>query len=129
MTTEIDGQALSGIEVTLDGSSLRLHVIDTAGRKATLKLPADCISSLIMSLPNADARALCLRHKDESLRTVFPVHSTIVERSTDPDIYIVTIGTPDAFQVSFGLSPSQCRSIWERVKTAEASGESIRHFS
>jgi hypothetical protein len=125
MTTEIDGRALAGVEVATDGTFFRLKLTDTAEREASVKLPTDCLRSLIVTLPSLATQALRLRHKDESLRIVYPAHTTFVERSTDPDVFIVTFGTPDAFQVSFGLSASQFRSISECIDRAEDTGDSI----
>jgi hypothetical protein len=125
MTTEIDGRALAGVEVGVDGAFFRLNITDTDERLVSVKLPADCLRSLIMTLPTVASRALSLRYKDESLRIVYPAHSTFVERSTDPDVFIVTFETPDTFKISFGLSVRQCRSIAERIESANESSEGI----
>lgn len=122
MITEIDVAALGRLEIQPDGSSIRMGYIDAAGHEFLLNLPADCLRVLVMTLPNVAERALRLRYRDDSLRIVYPVSTTIIERSTDPSVYMVTLETPDGFHVSFGLTARECMSIAERIEREERSG-------
>jgi hypothetical protein len=44
MRSEIDAAALTTFEVALNGSSVRLNVLDQAGEPASLILPAACVN-------------------------------------------------------------------------------------
>jgi hypothetical protein len=125
MIADIDVTALGRLDVAADGSSIRMGYIDTSGREVVLNVPTECLSALVLSLPHVADKALRLRHDDDSLRIVYPASMALVERSSDPDVYIVTLGTPDAFHVSFGLTAPQCTSIARRVEHAAQSGEHV----
>jgi hypothetical protein len=125
MIADIDVTALGRLDVAADGSCIRMGYIDTSGREVVLNVPTECLSALVLSLPHVADKALRLRHDDDSLRIVYPASMALVERSSDPDVYIVTLGTPDAFHVSFGLTAPQCRSIARRVEHAAQSGEHV----
>jgi hypothetical protein len=58
-------------------------------------------------------QALRARYGDEGLRLVFPAELIRVERSFDPKTFILTLTTPDAFEVSFSLSKQQMEGLRE----------------
>ncbi len=101
--TLIRGRQLSTFSLTPDGEIFSIQVMDEGERPATLELPADCLNALIMTLPDILKQSLCRRFQNESMRLVYPVGAWNVEGSASPGLVIVTLATPDGFQVSFGI--------------------------
>jgi hypothetical protein len=98
-------------ETAEDGSSIRLVMEDVSGRLVSLHMPLRCLNRLIMTLPKMVRDALQLRHRDPSLRIVYPVAQFQVELAGDFETRILTLETPDGFSASFGLTEEQCREI------------------
>ena len=69
----------------------------------------------MMTLPEMMRRALRLQHDDPSLRLVYPVAHWEIERSTQHETLIVTLGTSDGFHVSFAMTASDLREMGEAV--------------
>jgi hypothetical protein len=110
---EIIGQELITYHVASDGSRFRMSFTCSDAKHGSLSLPTECLQSLIMTLPRMMKQALRARYGDESLRLVFPAELTRVERSFDPKTFILTLTTPDAFEVSFSLSKQQMEGLRE----------------
>ena len=111
----IHGRQLTTFAVAPDGESISINVTDDRGRPAALVLPSDCLNELMMTLPAMVRRSLRLKFRDSSLRVVYPVGSWEVERSQTPGTMIVTLRTPDGFEVSFGLSAFELLRISARI--------------
>jgi len=111
--TIIRAKYLTTFSVAPDGKSVAIGVADEEGRSAALTLPAECLKSLIMTLPDMMRRALRLQHDDPSLRLVYPVASWEIECSTRPELRIVTLRTSDGFHVSFGITTTDLREMSE----------------
>ena len=77
----------------------------------SLHMPLECLNRLIMTLPAMVRGALQLRHRDPSLRIVYPVAQFQVKLAGDFETRILTLETPDGFSASFGLTEEQCREI------------------
>src|SRR5262245_10284970 len=113
--TAIRARELTTFDVAPDGQSVSIHVIDDEGSPATLELPSDCLSALLMTLPGIVQRSLRLRFSDQSLRVVYPVGDWDVERSPVHGGVVVTLRTPDGFAVSFGLPALELLRMSARV--------------
>jgi hypothetical protein len=113
--TMIRAKQLTTFSVAPDGSSVAIGVADEEGQAAALMLPAECLRALIMTLPDMMRRALRLQHGDPTLRLVYPVAGWEIERSTRPEIRIVTLRTSDGFHVSFGMTTKDLREMSEAV--------------
>lgn len=111
--TTIRAKHLTTFSVAPDGRSVAIGVADEEGQSAALMLPAECLKSLIMTLPDMMRRALRLQHGDPSLRLVYPVAGWEIEHSTRPEIRIVTLRTSDGFHVSFGIAAKDLREMSE----------------
>jgi len=111
MTQEIDAVALKTYEVAADGSSVRLHVTDSAGRPAALSIPSECISQLFMTLPTVMRVVLKTRYNDDSLKVVFPASEWTLERSQTGARLILTLKTTDGFEASFGFDENELQSL------------------
>jgi hypothetical protein len=83
------------------------------GKPGSLSLPTECLHALIMTLPRMMTQALLARYGDDSLRLVYPAEAVRIERSPDPNTFIMTLVTPDGFAVSFSLSKQQLRALSE----------------
>lgn len=123
-TNVIRGQRLTGFGVAPDGESVAIHLMGEESRPATLLLPAECLNALIMTLPEILRRTLHLRFHDESMRLVYPVGHWEVAGSSVQGGVIVTLGTPDGFQVSFSLAALDLLKMATRgaSRCMEASG-------
>jgi hypothetical protein len=100
-------QKLTTFVVTDDGTHLRMNVACRDGAEVSLGLPTECLQELMMTLPRMMSEALRVRYHDESLRLVYPADNIRIELSSDPKTIIVTLATPDGFEVSFGLTRQQ----------------------
>jgi hypothetical protein len=65
-------------------------------------------------------QALSSRYGDNSLRLVYPAEAVHIERSPDPNTFIMTSVIPDEFAVSFSLSRQQVRALSESGMNVEA---------
>src|SRR5262245_39767757 len=99
----IRGKQLTTFEVSPDGESVAIHVMDDQAQPAALVLPSECLNGLMMTLPEMVRRSLRLRFRDPAMRVVYPVGEWDVERSPVPGNVVVTLRTPDGFAVSFAL--------------------------
>jgi hypothetical protein len=115
--TTIKGQRLTTFELAEDGSTVAIHVTDQEARPAALVLPIDCLKAMMMSLPEMMRQALHRRFGDPSLRLVYPLGDWTLESSNDPGTLILSLATPDGFQISFALREAELR---EMASTADA---------
>jgi hypothetical protein len=102
---EITASALTTFEVALDGSSVRLNLLDQQGRSAAVTLPTRCVNHLLMTVPRMVETALRNSQGDESLRYVHPMESFTLELASSspgggPQL-ILTITTGGGFAASF----------------------------
>lgn len=108
---EIIGQDLVSYEVAVDGSRFRMAFTRPDGGSCTLNLPSECLQALVMTLPRMMAEALRARHKDETLRLVYSAEMVRIEQASDPGKLILTLSTPDGFEVSFALGEPQIQAL------------------
>lgn len=119
---EIIGQELLAYEVSVDGSRFRMSFTRLDGTSGVLNLPSACLQSLVMTLPRMMSEVLQASHKDENLRLVYPAERVRMEQAADPAKVILTLATPDGFEVSFSLEEQHLKAIEEgRAASAGAS--------
>jgi hypothetical protein len=116
----IVGQAVASIDLADDGSRFAISFLRD-GKHGSLNLPIDCLNGLIMTLPSVMKRALQLRHRDDSLRLVYPTSVVRIERSSDPKLTIATFVTPDGFEVSFSLTHEQIKAFRDAASAVDHS--------
>ncbi|MGL4965670.1 MAG: hypothetical protein ACRC67_30895 [Inquilinus sp.] len=126
MAAEIEAAELSSFEIAPDGSRCTMRVVDTCGQPASLNLPSDCLTELIMSLPRMATAALQARHRDASLRIVYPVGRMRLEQGSTEGTLILTLATPDGFEVSFSLQASDLQHIQQSAVPSELACERLR---
>jgi hypothetical protein len=101
---EIDVASLTTCQVVPDGHYVRLHFEDAFGRPRTLRLTSSCVQQLVMTLPHLLSRALQAQHGDSAVRAVFPLAEWRLEAAAESKDFILTMRTPDGFEVAFSLS-------------------------
>jgi len=84
-----------------------MNVRDGNGASGSISLPTQCLNELMMTLPGILRRALWNQHRDTSLRLVFPLAKTKIEKAAGKNALIVTSATPDGFEVSFEYNQHQ----------------------
>jgi hypothetical protein len=125
LPNEIDVATLTTCDVAPDGHYVRLHFEDTLGRPAALRLTSDRVQQLLMTVPGLLSRALQARHKDDSVRAVFPLHQWRLETAAGSKDFILTLITADGFEVAFSLSARtivRIRSALEEHHSRAAQG-------
>lgn len=116
----IVGEAVASIDLADDGSRFGISFVCN-GKRFSLNLPIDCLNGLIMTLPGVMKRALQLRHRDDTLRLVYPASAVRIERSSDPKLAIATFVTPDGFEVSFSLTSEQIAAFRDAASVVDHS--------
>jgi hypothetical protein len=99
----IDGSKLTTCGVTSDVEAVHLDLVDDAGKPVSLCLPFDQARALTMTLPQLLTFALKARTGDDTARHVFPMARWRLEAAADSRL-IITIASPDGFEVSFCMS-------------------------
>ena len=88
---DLIGEELIAYEVAADGNWFRMTFKCTNGKPGSLSLPTECLYALIMILPRMLTQALSDRYNDDSLRLVYPTEVVRIERSPDPNAFIMTL--------------------------------------
>lgn len=117
-TEDIVGKELIAYDIASDGDWFRLSFSCVNGKEGSLSLPTECLKALIMTLPRMMTQALSARYGDDRLRLVYPADVVRIERSPDPNTFILTLATPDGFAVSFSLSGQQLDALSEASMNA-----------
>jgi hypothetical protein len=118
----IDAAALTTFEVSDDGPAVRLNLEGRDGRAVTVVLALPCVTSLIMTLPAIQVQALRAAYRDPSMRVAYPAERWALERSSDEGCLLLTLSTPDGFQVCFSLESTALAAM----ARAAASPDSLR---
>ena len=122
MSLDINGKALTTWQVDPGGEAFRLNFESVDGRPASLTLPADCLKALLMTLPQLAAQALRTKYRDDTLKVVYPIGDWSLQLASDGVHLILTLGTPDGFEVSFALQDNDAAglaaSLGERQRDA-----------
>ncbi len=115
--SEITAAALTTFEVAPDGGQVRIGAQDAAGSPVSFVLPTDCLRTLIMTLPRMMSMALRAQSRDSSLRLTYPIGHFRLEQSTH-EKQILTLATPDGFEVSFLLSVGDAADLADVLHSA-----------
>ena len=114
---DISGERLTSWSVAPDGEHVRLGFADEAGRPCAVTLPIAVLSALMMTIPRMLRQALEARFADGSLRMIHELGDWRVERAVGADASILSLATPDGFEVTFAVATPQ----------ADRLGETLRH--
>jgi hypothetical protein len=121
--TTIAAAELTTFELAEDGSEIRMHMRDQSGAPASLVLPADCLQQLLLTVPQMVGKSLQARFGDETLRLVFSLAHWRIEQAHMPGTLILTLRTPDGFEVAFGLSGETPGALGAALASSAACAE------
>lgn len=124
---KIDARSLTKCSVEDDGETISLGLVDDNGQAVELKVSASDASAMAMTLPRLLKNAIQEKHKDDSLRYVFPLDNWQIEAASDGKQVIVTLMTGSGFEVSFVTKPDTCRSIGIALSDSLESG--VKHVA
>jgi hypothetical protein len=103
----IEGARLTSWAATPDGQRVRLGFEDEAGRPCEISLPVAALSGLMMTIPRMLRQALEKQFADGSLRMIHELGDWRVERAAGADAFILSLATPDGFEVTFAVPSPQ----------------------
>lgn len=110
----IDVASLTNYEVAPDGSSVKLNVLDAEGKDASVIVPMEALTTLALSMPKIVFHAMRYASGgSESPRLAHPVAHWKIERASEPGQAILTLMTPDQFEVSFTVKDETLAQMGE----------------
>jgi hypothetical protein len=112
MAADIEVRSLLNFETATDGSAVRLIVEDAAFQHVGIVLTVEAVTALLMTLPKMASSMLQHAHKDPAMRVTYPLSHFKIELSS-AGTRILTIGTPDGFNVAFSLTDEISRELGE----------------
>lgn len=115
-TPVIHGKRLTTWATAPDGRHVQLGFEDEAGRSSLISLPVDVLSALMMTIPSMLRQALNAQFADGSLRITHPLGDWRVERALETNASILSLTTPDGFEVAFALAMSQADQLGEMLR-------------
>lgn len=113
----IKGERLTTWSVTPDGEHVRLGLVNDGGQPCAVLLPIAVLSGLMMTIPRMLQDALRAKFSDSSLRMIHELGDWRVERAAGADASILSLATPDGFEVAFAVATPQ----------ADRLGKTLRH--
>ena len=115
---EMVGEGLTAWSVSPGGGRVQLGFEDAGGRRCSLDLPLDALSALLLTIPRILRAALRARG-DPSARVLQPLGSWQLERAAGTGCLILTLSTPNGFDVAFMVAPDQLAAMGEAVTGAD----------
>ena len=123
MLDEIKADAITTYEVTPDGMWFSLRFKLASGEVGAITLPTDCLKQLVMTMPCIAAEALRKQHGSGEMRLVYPLGDWSLS-TTDADTHLIlTLGTPDGFQIAFAIEARDVVQITSTMYDHVASGD------
>lgn len=107
----LDVAKLTTCKVAPDGREISLAAEDGAGQPFQLRITAEQAGMLAMTLPRLLTEAIQARHRDQSMRYVFPLGGFELRAVDGSATAILSLRTPDGFEVSFAVQPSVLASL------------------
>jgi hypothetical protein len=120
LTQRLDIEDLLRYEANEDCTSINLVVV-SGGAPVALSFTVTCLTRLMLTLPRMINRVVQKRGNNPGLRVVYPLEELKIEMAPDLRTRILTLKTPDGFDISFTASPHKYREVCEIV--GEKSGE------
>lgn len=108
---DIAAAEMTKCEVASDGLAVRIGFVDASGQQCALALPIECLSALLMTLPALATAALRAQFQDSSLRLVYPLEQFRLEAIAGEPASILTLATPDGYEVSFRVRPDTAAAL------------------
>lgn len=114
MTQRLDIEDLLRYEANEDGTSINLVVV-VGGAPVALAFTVTCLSRLLLTLPRMINKVVQKRSNNPGLRVVYPLEALRVEMAPDLRTRILTLKTPDGFDISFTAGPDKYREVYETL--------------
>jgi len=111
-TNGLVGETLTTWSVSHDGSRVRLGFTDRDGEPCRIDLPMEAISVLLLTLPRILQCALDTRDHGSD-RIVHPLGGWQLERAAEHGRSILTLKTPEGFDVAFAVAPDELAAMAE----------------
>jgi hypothetical protein len=86
------------------GKTMRFDLVGQAGEPVSIEMPFDQAESIVMTIPRLLSAALRMQTGDNRARYIFPVGNWSLELAKDQNYRILTVRTPDGFEVAFAIS-------------------------
>lgn len=118
----IAAKCLTTFSVAADGETVSLGFLNENDEPSVLALPTVCIKELMLSLPDMMRQSLSRKYCDQSLRLIYPVDAWALEASSEPGRLILTLRTPDKFEIAFAFLRQQIADIASTTAAAEGEG-------
>lgn len=93
------------------GKTIILGFIEDSGGPVSLEMPFDQAASLVMTLPHLLSSALKLQTGEAKTRYVFSIGEWKLESAQNPNFLILTMQTPDGFEVAFSIPVAMCETL------------------
>lgn len=110
---------LTTYEISADGKSVLLNVLDEHGNTRALAFKIPELGNLVVTLPALIEAALRRQIRDASFRFTFPMGSWSIEQAADPTSVIVTLRTRDGFGVSYSMSTRMAEEFGDSLAAVE----------
>jgi hypothetical protein len=110
-------QSLTHFDVCCSGRHAEIGFMDHGGRPATLYVPHDCLSRLLMTLPTIIEEAIRHRTGDPTLRNVYPLGDWQLHRAAGSGSMVLTLATPDGFGVSFDMPAPDAARLADALRS------------
>jgi len=112
----IKGERLTTWTVAAEGERVVLGFEDEAGQCRNISLPVEVLSALMMTIPRMLREALAGRFAGGSLRMIHPLGDWRVERAMGVDASLLSLATPDGFEVTFALATPEADRLGEMLR-------------
>ncbi len=107
----IDCIELTTCEAADDGEMIRLGLVDASGNPVSLRVPFEHAELMAMTLPRLLTRAVKAQTGEDNARYVFPLGQWFLEAVKDRYSFVLTLTTPDGFEVSFRIPVETCHAL------------------
>jgi hypothetical protein len=113
MPIDIEAEAVTTYEVAADGTRFSLNFRRASGEVGSITLPSECLNQLVMTMPCIAAEALRKRYRNSTMRLVYPLGDWSLAATDCSSRLILTLKTPDGFQIAFSVDPADVCRIGE----------------
>src|SRR5262245_43101628 len=112
----IVSRRLTTCNVTEDGKAIRLDFTERTGDPVSIELPFEQAESVVMTLPRLLSSAVRGQTGSADMRYVFWLGQWSLEPAMDQKCLILTMRTPDGFEVAFGVPFEACQAMGWALK-------------
>jgi hypothetical protein len=100
----IVSRQLTTCSVIEGGKTISFDFVGQAGESVSIEMPFDQAELIVMTIPRLLSAALKMQTGDAQARYVFSVGTWSLELAKDQNYRILSVRTPDGFEVAFAIS-------------------------